>query len=347
MPGYFGVMGIPLRAGRDISDDDIRHRRRVAVVDERLARQLWQGDAVGRQPLAGRIEAAARGDWRGRGDPCARHPRCRDADPLPSVSRLRDRADHRGQDAGADGGGGACDQASGRGARAGPAGVPHPLDGPGRRSVNRRRAIPDAGAHRVRSGVAGAGRRRTLRHAGLPDVAANARVRRPAGVGRVARRHPGMVVREGGLLAAAGAALGWPVPPPLAQALRGLLYGVTPLDGPTVVGVAALVVAVAVVAVGGPAWRAARSTRRRRCGPNRPRPSDAPPVPAGSAGARRVRAVLPSPRRRHPTPRRSPMPPDPTAGTRSHRRPRPAARSDRSGGTRRSRPEPPGSAPWE
>ena len=37
MPGYFGVMGIPLRAGRDISDDDIRHRRRVAVVDERLA----------------------------------------------------------------------------------------------------------------------------------------------------------------------------------------------------------------------------------------------------------------------------------------------------------------------
>ena len=49
MPGYFGVMGIPLRAGRDISDDDITHRRRVVVVDERLAALLWNGEAVGKQ----------------------------------------------------------------------------------------------------------------------------------------------------------------------------------------------------------------------------------------------------------------------------------------------------------
>ena len=49
MPGYFGVMGIPLRAGRDISDDDISHRRRVVVVDERLAALLWNGEAVGKQ----------------------------------------------------------------------------------------------------------------------------------------------------------------------------------------------------------------------------------------------------------------------------------------------------------
>ena len=51
MPGYFGVMGIPLHAGRDISDDDIIHRRRVVVVDERLAAQLWGGDAIGK-PLS-------------------------------------------------------------------------------------------------------------------------------------------------------------------------------------------------------------------------------------------------------------------------------------------------------
>ena len=49
MPGYLGVMGIPLRAGRDISDDDIIHGRRVTVVDERLAAQLWQGDAIGKR----------------------------------------------------------------------------------------------------------------------------------------------------------------------------------------------------------------------------------------------------------------------------------------------------------
>lgn len=49
MPGYLGVMRIPLRAGRDISDDDIRHRRRVVVVDERLAALLWNRAAVGKQ----------------------------------------------------------------------------------------------------------------------------------------------------------------------------------------------------------------------------------------------------------------------------------------------------------
>jgi putative ABC transport system permease protein len=49
MPGYFGVMGIPLRAGRDISDDDIIYRRHVVVVDERLAALLWNGEAVGKQ----------------------------------------------------------------------------------------------------------------------------------------------------------------------------------------------------------------------------------------------------------------------------------------------------------
>ena len=68
----------------------------------------------------------------------------------------------------------------------------------------------------------------------------------------------GLVVREGGLLAGAGTAVGLAVAAAMARALRGLLYGVTPLDGPTVVVVSVLVVTVAVVAVGGPAWRAAR-----------------------------------------------------------------------------------------
>lgn len=43
---YLAVVRIPLRAGRDIDDDDLRHRRQVAVIDERLAGGLWQGDAV-------------------------------------------------------------------------------------------------------------------------------------------------------------------------------------------------------------------------------------------------------------------------------------------------------------
>jgi putative ABC transport system permease protein len=42
------------------------------------------------------------------------------------------------------------------------------------------------------------------------------------------------------------------------RALRGLLYGVTPLDGLTIASVVGLVAAVAIVAVGSPAMRAAR-----------------------------------------------------------------------------------------
>ena len=49
MPGYFGVMAIPLRSGRDISEDDINHHRRVVVIDERLAATLWGGAALGKQ----------------------------------------------------------------------------------------------------------------------------------------------------------------------------------------------------------------------------------------------------------------------------------------------------------
>jgi predicted permease len=57
-PGYFQMMGIPLREGRtfdlaDRSGGENGHARRVAVVSERLARALWpqQDTAVGRKVL--------------------------------------------------------------------------------------------------------------------------------------------------------------------------------------------------------------------------------------------------------------------------------------------------------
>src|SRR5688572_31726863 len=49
LPGYLGVMGIPLRSGRDITADDITLKRPVVLVDERLAAQLWNGDALGKR----------------------------------------------------------------------------------------------------------------------------------------------------------------------------------------------------------------------------------------------------------------------------------------------------------
>ncbi|MGH7577459.1 MAG: ABC transporter permease, partial [Longimicrobiales bacterium] len=47
LPGYLRVMGIPLRAGRDFTIGDLEANRPVAIVDERIARQLWPSGAVG------------------------------------------------------------------------------------------------------------------------------------------------------------------------------------------------------------------------------------------------------------------------------------------------------------
>ena len=49
LPGYLRVAGTRLIAGREFTDDDLRHKRRVAIVDERIARQLWPSGAIGQQ----------------------------------------------------------------------------------------------------------------------------------------------------------------------------------------------------------------------------------------------------------------------------------------------------------
>lgn len=51
LPGYFQAMGIPLLAGRGIHEGDREETLRVAVVSEGLARSLWPG----RSPLGARI----------------------------------------------------------------------------------------------------------------------------------------------------------------------------------------------------------------------------------------------------------------------------------------------------
>jgi ABC-type antimicrobial peptide transport system permease subunit len=67
-----------------------------------------------------------------------------------------------------------------------------------------------------------------------------------------------LVVGEGLLLTGLGTALGLAGAIAVTRTLRGLLYGVTPLDAITIVGVVALLGVVAIVAIGWPAWRAAR-----------------------------------------------------------------------------------------
>ena len=58
---YLGAMGIPLRAGRPISWDDIRNRRPVGLVSETLARDFW-GDPA--QAIGKRIRHAGNDPWR-------------------------------------------------------------------------------------------------------------------------------------------------------------------------------------------------------------------------------------------------------------------------------------------
>ena len=56
---YFSVVGVPLVAGRAFTEDDIRQKRKVAVVNETLARQYWpDGSAVGRQIYTGTFSSA-------------------------------------------------------------------------------------------------------------------------------------------------------------------------------------------------------------------------------------------------------------------------------------------------
>jgi putative ABC transport system permease protein len=258
MPGYFGVMGIPLRAGRDISDDDISHRRRIVVVDERLAARLWNGDAVGKQlgvgeakqPLevvgvAGRIRAR---EIRDSVTPMIYVPShvyeieqtlvVKTRAPLSTIGPAIKQAVE------------ALDP--GR-----PVFDIRPMEDIVEASIdNTRFTMLVLSGFAVASLVlAGVGLYGTLAYLTSQRTQEfGVRLALGASAASILR----LVIREGGLLTGLGAALGLVGAIAVTRALRGLLYGVTPLDGLTIASVVGLVAAVALVAVGWPAWRAAR-----------------------------------------------------------------------------------------
>jgi putative ABC transport system permease protein len=258
MPGYFGVLGIPLRAGRDISDDDIRQQRRVVVVDERLAALLWNGDAVGRQLGIGEsarpLEViGVAGQIRGREIRDSRTPMIYVPSHVYEIEQtllVKARAPL---------------------STIGPA-IKSAVEGlgPGRPVFDIRSMEDVVGASiattrftmLVLSGFAAASL--LLAGVGLYGTLAyltsqrtqefGVRLALGASAGSILR----LVMREGTVVTGLGAILGLAGAMALTRTLRGLLYGVTPFDGLTIAGVAALVGAVALVAVGFPAWRAAR-----------------------------------------------------------------------------------------
>jgi predicted permease len=54
-PGYFRALGIPLRRGRDFSEQDTETAQRVAIIDESLARKLWPAYPEGQDPIGQRL----------------------------------------------------------------------------------------------------------------------------------------------------------------------------------------------------------------------------------------------------------------------------------------------------
>jgi predicted permease len=258
MPDYFSVMGIALRAGRDVSDDDIRQRRRVVVIDEQLAAQLWPGQAIGqhlgvgesKQPLevigvAGRIRARAL------------------ADPVTPMIYVPSHVYEIEQTL--------IVKTRAPLSAIGPA-LKRAVEalGPGRPVFNIRPMEDIVGASidntrftmLVLSGFAAASL--LLAGVGLYGTLAYLTAQRTQEFGvRVALGASpasilGSVIREGCLLTGLGVALGLGGAIAVTRTLRGLLYGVTPIDGITIAGVVGLVAVVALIAAGRPAWRAAR-----------------------------------------------------------------------------------------
>jgi predicted lysophospholipase L1 biosynthesis ABC-type transport system permease subunit len=253
-----GVMGIPLRAGRDISDDDIIHRRRVAIVDERLAAQLWQGDAIGKrlsveyskQPLevigvAGHIRAR---DIRDSGTLMIYVPSHVYEIEQTLIVKTRAPISTIGP---------AIKQAVEALGPGRPVFDIRPMDDIVEASIdNTRFTMLVLSVFAIASlALAGVGLYGTLAYLTSQRTQEfGVRLALGASGASILR----LVMREGCLLTGLGAALGLAGGIAVTRTLRGLLYGVTPLDGVTIASVIALVAVVALGAVGWPAWRAAR-----------------------------------------------------------------------------------------
>jgi putative ABC transport system permease protein len=60
-PDYFAALGIPLKRGREFEESDIAGGRKVAIVDEVLARKYWPGqDPIGKRVGFGGTDSTAR-----------------------------------------------------------------------------------------------------------------------------------------------------------------------------------------------------------------------------------------------------------------------------------------------
>ncbi len=260
MPGYLRVMGTTVREGRDFTTEDLELRRSVAIVDERIARQLWPEGALGKElviqigtnrvgvEVIGVTEPVRVTRVRDEGLPHFFLPYHLYAVDLSLVIKTRERAE-------------ALAPAITR--------AIEPLDTG--RAVFDVKPMTDYVAQSIGDtrftllvmlGFAAASL--LLAGVGIYGTLANliSQRTRELGVrmalGATAGRLVAMIVGEGALLAAFGGAIGLAGAAATMGILRRLLYQVTPFDTLTLILVAFAVTVVAILAAGVPAWRAAR-----------------------------------------------------------------------------------------
>lgn len=261
MPGYLRVLGMALREGRDFTDADIEARRRVVIVDQRIARELWPGGAVGRRLVVARSERDREVlEVVGVVAPLRTTDIRNDAVPTYFVPYHFFQVNVVGfvlkttRDA----------------ATLGPA-IKRIIEPHTKRAVHDIRPMTDYVADSVVDArfnllmllgfaaaslmLAGVGLHGTLAYL-ISQRTKELGLR--VALGATARRVVRMVVGEGAALVAVGAALGLAGALAATGVLRGMLYGVEPFDVPTLLLVCGLMAAVALVASWLPARRATR-----------------------------------------------------------------------------------------
>ena len=260
LPGYLAITRTPLLQGRDISDDDLRAGRLVAVIDQRLASRLYPEGALGKRLQTKIGSKPALIEIVGITPP-VRASRVSDSD-LPHVFLsynimqvepwLVVRTERRAAEIAAD-----IRRAVEALGTNRPVVDIRPMQDYVDMSIGDTRFMmlmltAFAAASLL---LAGIGMYGTLAYL-ISQRTQEFGVR--MALGATAGSVMALVAREGALLSGIGAVAGMAVALGAAGTLRGLLYGVAPIDATTVIAVSLLIAAAATAAAGVPAWRAAR-----------------------------------------------------------------------------------------
>lgn len=260
LSGYLHTISTPLREGRDFTDEDVGMARSVAIIDHELATRLWPEGAIGNRltiyRTARRDEVEVIGVTNS-----ARLTRVRDENTphfilpyglypagMSLVIRTRNSAERLAPQI----------KAAADIAHAGQAVIDiRPMGEYVSDSIGDTRFMAFvltafAGASVLLAGIGLYGTLTYLTMQRTPEFGIR------LAIGSSSWGIVAIVVRESALLTLVGTAVGLLGACAVGGMIRGMLYGVHPLDSVTLIAVVALVVIIAVSSASIPAWRAAR-----------------------------------------------------------------------------------------